>query len=379
MAIAGVELSPAQLLELNRTEQYYVILAFWFGGWIYGMYFILFITSTYITWKSNSLGSRSRVSLIFFWATVWMFVLTTYYMAANISRHLNAFFEFPVKNPGKYAKEYLKDYTQWDNWSFAFIMDLLVWTGDALAIYRCFIVWNHNLWTIIVPCLLLVLSFIINTTALVYFKNPANVPMHIMKPFFNLIYPVNIAQSCITTGLIAFKLWSQHRATRRAGLQISVGVNLVTVIRIIVESAAIFTVQQIILMGFFYAGHSGHLFLHGTLMPCIGIVFLLISVRVYAARSRANSTNTNGRSGAHASLAFSGWMPDWRTPGNTYNSRSQPTDNAVAVSVSVQRSVTLGGPGHGVNSKFGAEENGSDRGDDYIISDGDQKRAELGP
>lgn len=70
---------------------------------------------------------------------------------------------------------YYHDFTNWDNYAFAVIVTLLVWHADALVvsharlvvvipadanqIYRCFIIWGHNLWAITLPVALLLLSF----------------------------------------------------------------------------------------------------------------------------------------------------------------------------------------------------------------------------
>lgn len=71
---------------------------------------------------------------------------------------------------------YYHDFTNWDNYAFAVIVTLLVWHADALVvsptfflslpippdalqIYRCFIIWGHNLWAITLPIALLLLSF----------------------------------------------------------------------------------------------------------------------------------------------------------------------------------------------------------------------------
>ena len=86
-----------------------------------------------------------------------------------------------------------------------------------------------------------------------------------------MVYPLNIAQSILTTCLITVKIWAQYGRSLNAGLPTASGsVSLPTLIRIIVESALIFTVQQIILLILQQVRHPASVILHATLVPSIG-------------------------------------------------------------------------------------------------------------
>jgi hypothetical protein len=162
--------------------------------------------------------------------------------------------------------------------------------GDQ--IYRCFIIWGRNYWVIVIPVLLLLLSFgkripsshkleisahvalAVNTITLTSFKNPGVVPENVFLTFLQMVYPVNITQSILTTGLITLKIWMQHARTHSSGLaKVSSNVNLLTIIRIIIESALIFTLQQIILLILQQLDHPAQVILHATLVPSIGESF----------------------------------------------------------------------------------------------------------
>ena len=88
--------------------------------------------------------------------------------------------------------------------------------------------------------------------------------------FLNLIYPVNLAQNILTTGLIAVKIWRQHLVSRASGLYLASNWNLLTILRIIVESALVYTVQQVVLCVLYFLRHPAQVIIHATLVPSIG-------------------------------------------------------------------------------------------------------------
>lgn len=63
------------------------------------------------------------------------------------------------------------------------------------------------------------------------------------------VYPLAFVQNFMTTGLIIFRIFTQHHASHKAGLM-DVGSKFgpIRVMRIIVESAAIYTIQILILI-----------------------------------------------------------------------------------------------------------------------------------
>jgi len=116
-------------------------------------------------------------------------------------------------------------------------------------------------------------------------------------------------QSCLTTGLIAFRIWRQYRLSREAGLnELGSSLGLLTVIRIVVESTMVFTVQQVVLCILYYFNSPAQWALHGTLVPsigaswllelqlssadvhCTGVVFVLLSNRIHEAKKAPQPT-----------------------------------------------------------------------------------------
>lgn len=144
-----------------------------------------------------------------------------------------------------------------------------------------------NWWAILLPCLLLLESLsescflsrasrssrciflVSNTIGLIWQRHPTILTAAQIRPIFDLTFPINITQSCLTTCLIAFKITRQYTHARSAGLNNSAA-GLLTMLRIFVESAMIFTIQQVVLCILYYRDDPARFIFHGTLVPSIG-------------------------------------------------------------------------------------------------------------
>ena len=94
-----------------------------------------------------------------------------------------------------------------------------------------------------------------------------------MKYIVQLTYPLNIIQAVLTTGLIAHRIYSQHRQSARAGIRSKdiVGtVSLMLVLRIIVGRAAIYTIEQLLLCILWAVGNKAVIIVQHAMVPTIG-------------------------------------------------------------------------------------------------------------
>ena len=82
--------------------------------------------------------------------------------------------------------------------------------------------------------------------------------------------PLCLAQNVLTTGLIVVKLWVQFRQTKTIGLTSLHTVPIPAVMRIIIESAAIYTIQLLMFMILQLVEHAGRFFMHYLLVPSTG-------------------------------------------------------------------------------------------------------------
>ena len=84
------------------------------------------------------------------------------------------------------------------------------------------------------------------------------------------IYPFAFAQNTITTGMIAFKIWRQHRSSTELGVLNHSPLDLIGVMRIVIESAMIYTFQLLILIILFPVHHNAQLIVQCAIVPSIG-------------------------------------------------------------------------------------------------------------
>ncbi|KAF6756042.1 hypothetical protein DFP72DRAFT_846817 [Ephemerocybe angulata] len=292
--------SVSDIAALDAKQQKYALLGFWLGGVVYGAYCILYGLSVKVTLETRRVHS-THSARVFPTVTLLIFILTTIYMGKRIhdlaasvpekSPHigLNAFRTLYAFSPqwtedsgGQLPIYHIRDYTSSKGFTTMLLMSIIIWLGDALAIYRCFVIWDMNWLAVLLPIALLVLSIVNSTVVDVAHKLPGALPSQDVQALIGIVFPVNIAQSCLTTGLIVFRTWRQYRVSRAAGLNVhGRGIGLFTITRIIVESAMIFTVQQIIFP-------TQYVF-NEILVPSIGCIFALMSIRVYGVKQELST------------------------------------------------------------------------------------------
>ncbi|KAJ2914247.1 hypothetical protein MD484_g6186, partial [Candolleomyces efflorescens] len=284
----------------SLDEQIYTLVAFWLESMIYGLssmnfssqmidlalvgaYAVLFIAATAISLRNKRAGGG--FSLPFFLSTIWMFLTITLYTTISVYRGIRA---YALALVPPMPVNYYHNFTMWDNLSSPFIVSFLVWHADILVIYRCYVVWDRRLSIVAVPILLLLVSIVINCITFRVFVVPGSIPRSITSVLFTMVFPVNLAQNVLTTGLISFRIWRQHRESRASGLsQSGFGMSLLTVIQIIVESAMVYTIQQLLLLILNVLRHPAQVILHATLIPSIGVVFALMTFRIHWARIKS--------------------------------------------------------------------------------------------
>ncbi|KAF9030979.1 hypothetical protein BDZ89DRAFT_949212 [Hymenopellis radicata] len=269
-----------------------------------GVYTCLFFTTVYITLKKRNHATHGPLQA-FFLTTLLMFGVCTTHVAINLYRLLRGYVWLrETVGPANY----FLDLGRWDNIAHDALNAVMTWMGDALVIYRCFIVWDNNYFIIAVPSALLVVSIIANSIALQLFTE---VPLGtIFSPtlvhWMNTIYGTAFVQNFMTTSLIAYRIWRQDRASAIAGVhsQGSGTSSLIPIVRIIVESAALYMMQLIILIILYARNHNAQFIIQESLVPTIGIVFTLISVRISLRSSRLLKATTVRPTGLSAPLEW---------------------------------------------------------------------------
>ncbi|KAF9472175.1 hypothetical protein BDN70DRAFT_887288 [Pholiota conissans] len=225
-----------------------------------------------ILWKRTA-ASESRQR----WATIGFYRIILAYVLPGATGWI-LFFNF--KNWGTFAN--------------SLVVCLHFRLGDILVIYRCYCIWRKNLIVIIIPLMLLAASTGINIFVLVWFVNPSKYSRHAEITTLNMMYPLSLAQNIVTTGLITFKIWNQHRASTIHGtIDRSSRLTLIKIARIIIESAMIYTGQMFVLVVLYFCHNTFQFIVQSAVIPSLGIVFVLIALRVHSAGKKTTETDTS--------------------------------------------------------------------------------------
>ncbi|KAH6874516.1 hypothetical protein BKA70DRAFT_1577211 [Coprinopsis sp. MPI-PUGE-AT-0042] len=293
-------------LEVIFTEeelqlQAIYLVGIWLEALLYGAYFFLFIAALGALTRRDTV--KPLPSKIFFAGILSMFVFITVHNALNMYRFILAFAYQPG---GKASLIYLNTSPP------------ILWIGDALVIYRCFLIWQRRYWVIVLPTLLFLGSVATHSVNIWWMGHQSSALQVTVKlfPVMNAVFPLYLAQNILTTGLIVYKIWLQHRQTKAAGIVSLNTPTLRSVIRIVIESAGIYTLAILLVAVLRALDHPGRFIAQYINAPLAGIAFVLMAIRAQRLRDEARNIPKS------ASL-----MPDWLvigfdTPSHSSNIRS---------------------------------------------------------
>jgi len=121
--------------------------------------------------------------------------------------------------------------------------------ADALIVYRTFVVWNHNIFIIIIPCLTFVATFVSGVSFVRLQHQLADVHTSVFAQSVTDWTVAFLLCSFVTTvystALITYKLLKTHRNLREYGVMTNDGVSY-RIMRIVVESAALYSLNHLL-------------------------------------------------------------------------------------------------------------------------------------
>ncbi|KAF5326835.1 hypothetical protein D9619_004238 [Psilocybe cf. subviscida] len=220
-----------------------------------------------------------QVFLIF--STLMYLVATIHLIFAGFRFYESNFFNI-VPNG---TIEYLQNPHHWEFLGLIVLLCIQTWMGDALVIYRCYFIWDNNIWVIAVPSCLLLGTIGLNIYVLYWIRHPLIIAPAARIKLFRTVYPSAFVQSFLTTSLIALKIFLQELALKKAGTRdAGFKLSLIYVIRMVIESAGIYTIHILVLNILFFRDDNFQFVVQSAIIPIIGITVLLIAVRMEAAR-----------------------------------------------------------------------------------------------
>ncbi|KAJ6477036.1 hypothetical protein C8R45DRAFT_369140 [Mycena sanguinolenta] len=234
----------------------------WVGTFFYGIYLVLFCICVYILLNRPRPGN----AVLFVTATA-LFILCTAQAVLNLV--LGAaeidYLDMPVHRINRAAN---------------IIYGITNIIADALVIYRCYIVWDRNIYVIILPLLMLAVTSVFG----VDIKLPAN-------PYFSLSLATNVLVTALTAGRIWWicrqcRLYSKFTTAQQRRCMSAIG--------IMVESGALYsaTVLAYLILGAIPKVSIVQEPVYEMMAQIMGIAPTLIIVRVGLGVNDPNQENT---------------------------------------------------------------------------------------
>ncbi|KAH6874466.1 hypothetical protein BKA70DRAFT_1480166 [Coprinopsis sp. MPI-PUGE-AT-0042] len=254
------------------------------------LYLCLFIRV--VTIFAQKQAHKPFAAKVFLVGNVMIFIVISLHNGLSAYRLVMG---FAYQLDGQASLLYLDDLRNWAAIASRYILVIILWIGDALLIYRCFLIWQWNYRVIAIPSLLYIVVIGLETSNIWWMARQSTIVDITAKrwPILQVTFPLISAQNILTTGLILFRIWSRHRDSQSAGIVSLNTPSLASLMRAIVESAAIYTAALFALVVLCSLDHPGwyvgcnvfHLFV--TLIPPTGIMFMLMAIRVHTVQEEA--------------------------------------------------------------------------------------------
>ncbi|KAF8181194.1 hypothetical protein K438DRAFT_1976291 [Mycena galopus ATCC 62051] len=279
------------------------IVAAWLEAILYGIYFCGFWFSVYINSRGGRVNTHNRIMLA---SSVVMFVIATIHVAMNGYRTIVGYVDYGDAPGGSVA--FLGQISSWHNIFKDVLYTIQSLLGDAMAvrlsslininpdhrplykIYRCWMLWQDYRF-VVLPFAMLLTSTVAGTMVTILFANlapTASIFSPNLTAWIDVFYSMAVAQNIITTSLIAFRLWTVERQSKR--IRIGGGVFL-PIMRILIESAALYLFVEILLLSMYSVGYNVQFILLETVTPIVGITFGMITVRIILRSQRPSQAS----------------------------------------------------------------------------------------
>ncbi|KAH7889178.1 hypothetical protein F5I97DRAFT_1934143 [Phlebopus sp. FC_14] len=261
---------------------------------LYGVYLVtLFHCLRALLWSESDGRFKSQINWSMLIPALLLCLFATLDVAFGLRHLLDAFVYY--QGPGGPAEE-LSDISYWVNvmkiYSTAGVRQTVdsvaqTYIGDAILVYRCYCVYGRN-WRYVILSILLWIGGVVTFATL---KTAALIDTTKAVPYSISFFTFTISLNVITTSLIIYRIWKVDRETaqivtisssRSSRRHMS---RLHSIMRILVESAALYTISVIIFVITYAVNNNGNYVASDNVVPIIGISFNLIIIRVDSGRA----------------------------------------------------------------------------------------------
>ncbi|KAF8058200.1 hypothetical protein FPV67DRAFT_1355795, partial [Lyophyllum atratum] len=262
-----------------------------------GLYLVTFfytmsaLFSTGSRWKRIGELNHAMVTVV-----LLMFLNTTISSATSVIIVWRGF----VLSPPGTVEESFNDISYWATVLKSFVLVFQTTIGDAMLIYRCWVVYAYS-WRIIAFSLFLWLGGTVCAVFITYyeatFTQEALVSASKLYPFIVSFWASTVALNVITTALLVLPVWKAARHHEEFALHSSARSRPNTmkqIMRVIIESGLLYTVAAFMTFVTYMSKSNSLYVVSCVVLPIAGIAFNLIIIRTAKATRTTNGTSFGG-------------------------------------------------------------------------------------
>ncbi|KAJ6536784.1 hypothetical protein DFH09DRAFT_1315994 [Mycena vulgaris] len=298
------------------------IVSIWVEGVIYGFFICIFSLSLAVnlgTSKSQSAHSRAM-----FIVGIITFILATVHISINCMRMMRGYVDHSALPGGPVG--YLGILSQWDHIFKDVIYATQSIVGDSVAVYRCWVLWNRNFYVVCIPFFMVFGSAVSGYMACAIFAKiqaGSTVFAGSLDAWIKTFASLAVAQNIITTALMAWRIAAAEQQV--SSYRIGKG-NLMPILRILVESAALYLVAELILLILYASNTNAQFIALEAITPIVGITFNLITIRITLRSQSSSSESGSGSQGTDSRHPTIGHIPLRHIAVNITNSKVTDDD-----------------------------------------------------
>jgi len=251
---------------------------------LYGIFTVMFGFTLWVLIHER--GGRINVRLLL--PALVLYALATAHLTIDAYRDVKAFITYRDAPGGPIA--YLTNLSSASYLLKSSFYTLQTLLGDFCMIYRCSVVWQHNIWIIILPILLWVSCAVTGVGVITSFSRVSpEAQVFSFARWVAAFFAITLATNVICTSLIALRIWSVDRAGGRYRETKSA---LRPVLAVVIESGAIYSASLTVLLAVYLSHSWAHFIVLDAITPIIGIVFSMIIVRMGLSMAWQNSSQS---------------------------------------------------------------------------------------
>jgi len=248
------------------------------------------------------IGKKSSAhSRVMFVIGSLMFLLATAHVSINQYRTVEGYVNNSTTRGGPIV--FLGPLSSWHQVSKDVLYVTISIFGDAVAVYRAWIVWNRSYLVAALPTVLFIVSTI---SGYMVCSLLSHIPptVHVFSPIFEnwikTFYAVAVVQNALTAGLIIYKIWTTAResSSYRVGRD-----QFMPIVKILVESAALYLAAEVVLLFVYVGGSNAQSVVQDSIPAIVTITFCLVTVRIAMRSHEDHYGSTIGSRGTGSNQA----------------------------------------------------------------------------